>query len=66
MKQRFKDGVLASIGLPDDFFDNRRRTELELQTMPNLAETWTNATWSQEDLQIDWSQYRCMFHALAM
>ena len=63
MKQRFKDGVLASFGLPDDFFDNRKRTSLHLQAMPNLAEVWNNATWSLDDLQIDWTQYRCMILA---
>ena len=63
MRQRFKDGVLASFGLPEDFFDNRDRTELDMQAMPNLAEVWNNATWSLDDLQIDSTQYRCMIHA---
>lgn len=66
MKQQLKNGVLASIGLPDDFFDNRRTTGLDLQHFPNLAEIWNNATWSLEDLQVDLSKYRCMSYALFM
>ena len=61
MKQRYRDGVLASMGLPDDFFDNRRRTELELRgAFPDLNATWNNVTWSLEDMNIDWSRYKGM------
>ena len=54
MQERYNYGVLAAMGLPNDYFsENRHRTELDMERpFLDLNQTWLNATWSREDVQM--------------
>ena len=54
MKERYNYKALAAMKLPDDHFsENRYRTpnDTMLQIL-DLNQTWLNATWSREDIQM--------------
>ena len=54
MQERYNYGALAAMGLPNDYFsENRHRTELDMERpFLDLNQTWLNATWSREDVQM--------------
>ena len=54
MKQRYNYRALAAMGLPDDYFSEyRHRTEFDMKRQfSDLNQTWLNATWSKEDIQM--------------
>ena len=54
MKRRYNYGALGTMGLPVDYFsENRHRTEFDMERpFPDLNQTWLNATWSNEEVQM--------------
>ena len=54
MKRRYNYGALGTMGLPVDYFsENRHRTEFDMERpFPDLNQTWLNATWSKEEVQM--------------
>ena len=58
-KQRYKTDELADMELPEDFFDNwTDRTKFRHNdSFPDLNATWNRATWSRDDIGIDYRRY---------
>ena len=54
MKERYNYKALATMGLPNDYFsENRHRTQFDtMDKILDLNQTWLNATWSREDIQM--------------
>ena len=54
MKERYNYKALATMGLPNDYFsENRHRTQFDTtDKILDLNQTWLNATWSREDIQM--------------
>ena len=58
MKQRFQDGKLEAMGLPEAFLSKPDGIKLNTKIpFPDLNATWQRATWPMNELDIDWSRY---------
>ena len=57
-KRAYKKEELSAMGLPQNFLYERDRSKASRpEPFPDLKETWHKATWSNEDLQVEWSRY---------
>ena len=60
MKERYKTGELASMGLPENFFSNPYPDKSKFNPndhFPDINATWQRATWPIKELEVDWSRY---------
>ena len=63
LKERYKNGVLSAMDLPEDLFSSRYLDEgnfNQKDKFPDLNATWQRATWPIEELNVEWSKYQGM------